>query len=106
MTHNVNDTATEVYTQKPASWTRQPRERKPMPEDLPSSKDGKFWNDGEVHTVRRDTLQTENKQDHYLEWVGPHAVCTTCPHPHTIPLDMTKYDLKDGKPIRKALDKQ
>jgi len=40
-------------------------------------------------------------KDHYLEWEGPWAVCQSCPYRHSVPLDFMKFDLVNGKPVKK-----
>ena len=80
--------------------------RKPIAENLPKSSDDRFWTkDAERIQIDLDKLQKPDMTKHHLEWRGPHAVCTTCPYQHTIPLDFRKYDIINGQPIKKAIDK-
>lgn len=97
MTDKVED-----YTQDPIS--QEPQGRKPIAENLPKSSDEKFWTpDAERTRIEIDKLQKPNMSEHYLEWRGPHAVCTKCPFQHTIPLDFRQYDLINGQPVKKPL---
>jgi len=63
----------------------------------------------ESEAVSREELLERAKQaiasasNHYLEWEGPWAVCQSCPFRHSVPLDFRKYDLVNGKPVKKPI---
>lgn len=66
--------------------------------ELPPTKDKKFWGeDAQSEQVRLADLVPETS-GHYLEWIGGVAMCTSCPHLHTVALDRHKYRLVDGAP--------
>lgn len=95
----------EDYTMDPVSKIPERRERKPMPENLPKSDDNHFWTpDGERTRIEIDKLARPDMTNHSLIKKGIYAVCVTCPHQHTLPVDFTKYEIKKGQivPIDKA----
>ena len=63
---------------------------------LPPTSDKDFWL-GE--TYQTEVVRESAKEEHYLVWEGPHAVCTSCTYKHTVSLDPDKYDLEDGKVV-------
>lgn len=96
-------TDTENYTMDP---TPAPTGRKPIG-NLPKSSDDRFWTpDAERNQIEIDKIVKPDMSQHYLEWRGPHAVCTKCPYAHTVPLDIRKYDIVNGQPVKKPLDKE
>lgn len=55
----------------------------------------------EDEIARKAAEASAQFQKHYLEWQDGYAVCTSCPHQHTIPIDPSKFELKDGKVLAK-----
>lgn len=55
----------------------------------------------EDELARRAAEASSQFQNHYLIWENNYAVCTSCPFQHTIPLDPNKYNLVDGKIVKK-----
>jgi len=51
--------------------------------------------------ARKAAESSAQFQNHYLVWQDGYAVCNSCPHQHTIPLDPNKFDLIDGRPVKK-----
>lgn len=73
------------------------------PIELPPSSDREFWgDDATITTVNIENTKVRATTEHFLVWEGSHARCVTCDYPHTIPLDFRKYDLVNGKPVRKT----
>ena len=70
----------------------------PSTSDLPPTSDKEFWGDGKTYQTQK--FRESPSKEHYLDWVGPHAVCFSCKYKHTVPLDPNKYDLKDGRIVK------
>jgi hypothetical protein len=66
--------------------------------DLPPSSDREFWK-GSVVTV--EVALDKAMGEHYLVWRAGYAVCTSCPYEHTIPLNPKRYNLVDGKVVKR-----
>jgi hypothetical protein len=66
---------------------------------LPPSSDKEFWAESEINNFAISKPKPEEK--HFLVWSGGHAVCVSCPYPHTIPLDKRKFDLVKGCIVRR-----
>lgn len=71
-----------------------------MQKNLPPS-DDKFWGDGDRETVEKPRRR-QTVASCYLVRHGAYAVCTSCEYEHTVPLDFEKYELIDGKPVKRV----
>lgn len=69
---------------------------------LPPSSDKEFWGDNEINVF--DVPEVKPEKDHYLVWQGPYAVCTSCKYQHTVPIDFQKFDIVEGKLVRRKHD--
>jgi len=71
--------------------------------DLPASNEKEFWGeDSEHYNSELPINKKKYTNEHHLVWQGYEAVCISCPNPHTVELDPSKFDLVDGKIIKKA----
>ena len=75
-----------------------------MPSPLPPTSKKKFWNpDGqaEQESVDISTLHINKASGHMVVSKNGLAVCTSCDNPHTIPFDHKRFEIFDGKIVRK-----
>lgn len=74
--------------------------------DLPPSSDKEFWApDGQLNAEQYnpDTRGAATVPTHgNFRAIGQEVYCTLCPNQHTLPVDLSKYDIINGRITRKA----
>ena len=61
--------------------------------NLPPTSDKEFWI-GEINQTEVGPLEVP--KEHYLVQHGAYVICTSCSNRHTVPIDLDKYEVKDG----------
>ncbi len=81
----------------------QQKSKREIPKNLPSSLDKEFWAKEAVTTlIDTEKLSKPNMTKHFpIVKKGPYFICRGCPFEHSIPLDPNKWDVKDGRLVKK-----
>lgn len=82
-------------------WIDKKREKPDKPEFLPKSSDY-FFQDAEIHHVDKNALQPTSMGPHKIKQIGPMVVCVGCPFTHTIAVDTSKYEVRQGHIVPKT----